>query len=117
MRLLELTNGYATLARLGTYLPYRLVAGPNKVESLTKEGLVFDPECAWVIADILSDARVRAVAFGLDSSLNLPFRVAVKTGTSTDFRDSWTVGYTPDFTVGVWLGASTIVRLTASRRA
>lgn len=117
MRLLELTNSYATLARLGTYLPYRLVAGPNKVESSTKEGLVFDPECAWVIADILSDARVRAVAFGLNSSLNLPFRVAVKTGNSRDFRDSWTVGYTPDFTVGVWLGASTIVRLTASRRA
>jgi penicillin-binding protein 1C len=40
----------------------------------------------------------------LNSPLNLPFRVAAKTGTSTDFRDSWTVGYTPDFTVGVWVG-------------
>lgn len=104
VRLLELTNGYATLARLGSYLPYRLVAGPNRVESSTKEGQVFDADCAWVIADILSDARARAVGFGLNSPLNLPFRVAVKTGTSTDFRDSWTVGYTPDFTVGVWVG-------------
>lgn len=104
VRLLELTNGYATLARLGSYLPYRFLPRPNRVESSTKQGLVFDPECAWVIADILSDARARAVAFGLNSPLNLPFRVAVKTGTSTDFRDSWTVGYTPDFTVGVWVG-------------
>jgi len=104
VRLLELTNGYATLARLGSYLPYRLVAGPERVESPTKAGQVFDPDGAWVIADMLADARARAVGFGLNSPLNLPFRVAVKTGTSTDFRDSWTVGYTPDFTVGVWVG-------------
>jgi len=104
VRLLELTNGYATLARLGAYLPYRFLSGPNTVESAPKEGQAFDPECAWLIADILSDPRARAVAFGLNSPLNLPFRVAVKTGTSTDFRDSWTVGYTPDFTVGVWVG-------------
>lgn len=109
VRLLELTNGYATLARLGSYRPYRLIRGAERVESQTKEGSarqgqVFDPECSWLIADILSDQRARAVAFGLNSSLNLPFRVAAKTGTSTDFRDSWTVGYTPDFTVGVWVG-------------
>lgn len=110
VRLLELTNGYATLARLGTYRPYTFLMPADRVESSNEEGSVkpgtelFDPDCAWLIADILSDNRARAVAFGLNSPLNLPFRVASKTGTSTDFRDSWTVGYTPDFTVGVWVG-------------
>jgi len=112
VRLLELTNGYATLARLGRYRPYTFLLPADRVESSTQEGQVgnespdrvFDADSAWLIADILSDERARAVAFGLNSPLNLPFRVAVKTGTSTDFRDSWTVGYTPDFTVGVWVG-------------
>lgn len=104
VRLLELVNGYATLARLGIHRPVRFLRGPDRVASASQEGQVFDPDCAWLIADILSDARARASSFGLHSPLNLPFRVAVKTGTSTDFRDSWTVGYTPDFTVGVWVG-------------
>jgi penicillin-binding protein 1C len=105
VRLLELTNGYATLARLGVFRPYRFLLESNRVESPTHEGTrVFDPDCAWVIADILSDGQARAAAFGLNSPLNFPFRVAAKTGTSTDFRDSWTVGYTPEFTVGVWVG-------------
>jgi len=111
VRLLELTNGYATLARLGKWKPVRFLRRPDRVESPTREGQtpaerdrVFDPDAAWLVADILSDARARALAFGLNSPLNLPFRVAAKTGTSTDFRDSWTIGYTPDFTVGVWVG-------------
>jgi penicillin-binding protein 1C len=104
VRLLELTNGYATLARGGIYRPYRLIRGAERVASPGQKSQIFDPECSWLIADILSDARARAVSFGLNSPLNLPFRVAAKTGTSTDFRDSWTVGYTPDFTVGVWVG-------------
>lgn len=110
VRLLELINGYATLARLGIHRPYRFLRQSDGLESVTREGPtdpgvpVFDPDCAWLIADILSDSRARASSFGLNSPLNLPFRVAVKTGTSTDFRDSWTIGYTPDFTVGVWVG-------------
>ncbi|MCB1205809.1 MAG: hypothetical protein KDN18_16220, partial [Verrucomicrobiae bacterium] len=111
VRLLELANAYATLARLGEWKPFRFLRQTDPVESSTEEGQasdaprrVFDPEAAWLISDILSDERARALAFGLRSPLNLPFRVAVKTGTSTDFRDSWTVGYTPDYTVGVWVG-------------
>lgn len=111
VRLLELANAYATLARLGEWKPVRFLRQTDPVESSTEEGQasasperVFDPEAAWLISDILSDERARALAFGLRSPLNLPFRVAVKTGTSTDFRDSWTVGYTPDYTVGVWVG-------------
>ncbi len=108
VRLLELANGYATLARLGEWRPVRFLRedGAKRVESTTQQGTIraFDPEASWLVADILSDDRARAQAFGLRSPLNLPFRTAVKTGTSTDFRDSWTMGYTPDFTVGVWVG-------------
>lgn len=111
VRLLELTNGYATLARLGEWKPVRFLREANPLQSPTQPGQagvetrrVFDADAAWLIADILSDERARALAFGLNSPLNLPFRVSAKTGTSTDFRDSWTIGYTPDFTVGVWVG-------------
>ena len=111
VRLLELTNGYATLARLGEWKPVRFLREANPLHSMTQPGQagvetrrVFDADAAWLIGDILSDERARALAFGLNSPLNLPFRVAAKTGTSTDFRDSWTIGYTSDFTVGVWVG-------------
>jgi penicillin-binding protein 1C len=104
VRLLELANGYATLARLGEWKPVRFLRGSGAEAPRSEATRVFDPDAAWLVSDILSDPRARALAFGLNSPLNLPFRVAAKTGTSTDFRDSWTVGYTPDFTVGVWVG-------------
>lgn len=107
VRLLELTNAYACLARLGEYRPYRLVqrGQPGGSTLLNADSSrVFDPAASWLIADILSDTAARAESFGLSSPLNLPFRCAAKTGTSTDFRDNWTIGFTPDFTVGVWMG-------------
>ena len=57
-----------------------------------------------LITDILADPHARATAFGVDSVLNLPFPAAVKTGTSSDFRDTWTVGFTTDYTVATWIG-------------
>lgn len=104
VRLLELANGYATLARLGVWQPVRFLRDEEESTGQPPKTRVFDADASWLIADILSDQRARASAFGLNSPLNLPFRVAAKTGTSTDFRDSWTVGYTPDYTVGVWVG-------------
>jgi len=116
VRLFELTRGYATLARLGVPAPVRLVRpeGPEDTsqpigsgqgeESAAESRGALDPAVAWLLADILSDDHARAETFGAHSPLNLPFRAAVKTGTSTDFRDSWTLGYTPDYTVGVWVG-------------
>ena len=65
---------------------------------------VIRPEHAFLINSILSDNDARTPMFGADSVLNLPFAAAAKTGTTNDFRDNWTVGYTPDFTVGVWVG-------------
>lgn len=98
-RLLELANAYACLARLGQYKPARLLDGDTGPSYQ-----VFDTRAAWLIADMLSDNDARAQAFGLDSPLAFDFRVACKTGTSTDFRDNWAFGYTPEFTVGVWIG-------------
>lgn len=59
---------------------------------------------AYLITSILSDAAARTPMFGSNSVLNLPFPAAVKTGTTNDYRDNWTLGYTPDLAVGVWVG-------------
>jgi penicillin-binding protein 1C len=53
---------------------------------------------------MLADAHARAKSFGIGSVLQMPFPAAVKTGTSSDFRDTWTVGFTRDYTVGAWVG-------------
>jgi penicillin-binding protein 1C len=106
VRLLELTNAYACLARLGVWKPVRFVL-PEMSPSADPQSVgqrVFQAEQTWLLNDILSDSRARADAFGQHSALDLPFRAAAKTGTSTDFRDSWTVGFTPEYTVGVWVG-------------
>lgn len=99
VRLVELANAYASLARLGLHMPWRLVPGeePKGVRVMS------EAEC-WLIADILSDNQARLLTFGSRSPLRLPFRVAVKTGTSSTYRDNWTLGFTPEFTVGVWAG-------------
>jgi penicillin-binding protein 1C len=65
---------------------------------------VIRPEHAFLITSILSDNAARAPSFGTNSVLNLPFPSAVKTGTTNDFKDNWTIGYTPDISVAVWVG-------------
>ena len=99
-RLVELTNAYACLARLGEHKPLRVLQ-----EEPERPGVaVCDPRAAFLVADILNDNAARALSFGTDSNLHWSFPVACKTGTSTDFRDNWAIGYTPEFTVGVWVG-------------
>lgn len=100
--LLELTNAYACLARQGRYLPWHARAAEEPAPESAVS--VFDPEACWFLADILADNDARVRTFGMGSPLRLPFPAAVKTGTSTDYRDNWTIGYTPEFTVGVWVG-------------
>ncbi len=98
--LLELTAAYSCLARMGTHrAPVFLTdaAAPPEVR-------VFDPAACWLLADVLADNDARIRNFGMESALRLPFPVAVKTGTSTDYRDNLTVGYNARFTVGVWAG-------------
>ncbi len=98
-RLLELTNAYASLARLGEFRPWRVLQdAPSFSRPYSK------PELVWQIADILSDNSARTLSFGINSALRFDYPVACKTGTSTDFRDNWTIGFTPEFSVGVWVG-------------
>lgn len=71
----------------------------------TKSKRVFSPEVAFLISHILSDNIARSEVFGLNSYLNIPGKtVAVKTGTTNDKRDNWTIGYTKSISVGVWTG-------------
>jgi membrane carboxypeptidase/penicillin-binding protein PbpC len=65
---------------------------------------VIDPRVAFLITDILSDNEARIPSFGPASPLKIGRPAAAKTGTTTDFRDNWTVGYTPNLVVGVWVG-------------
>ena len=70
----------------------------NGVKALT-------PETAWIMGNILADNNARTAAFGPSSSLVIPGKtVSVKTGTSNDKRDNWTVGYTPSIVTTVWVG-------------
>ena len=102
VRLLELANAYATLARLGVFRPYRLLL--RETGALDPGRRVFDSRAAFLLADMLADNSARAASFGLTSHLAFDFPVACKTGTSSDYRDNWSVGYTPEFTVAVWVG-------------
>ncbi len=109
--LLELTSAFSVFANAGQKVTPIAIArildsDGNEVFSYTPQPgeQVIRSEHAYLISDILSDNNTRAMMFGADSVLNLPFRVAAKTGTTNDFRDNWTIGYTPDLAVGVWVG-------------
>lgn len=109
--LLQLTSAFSTFANQG-----KRIAPVAITRIVDHEGnLVYDyqvpageqvvrPEHAFLISSILSDNAARTPTFGENSVLNLPFQAAAKTGTTNDFRDNWTVGYTPDLAVGVWVG-------------
>jgi len=98
--LLEQVAAYRSLARGGRWRPLRLIADAP----LAAERAVTTPQAAWLVSSMLSDSNARAVTFGLDSALSLPFWSAVKTGTSKALRDNWCIGFTRRYTVGVWVG-------------
>lgn len=111
VNLLELTNLYATFARNGIWRPtviiQKVVTDSGKVlyqEDNIQQHKAIDEKVAYLITDILSDKNARIPTFGQKNLLALGTNVAVKTGTTTDWHDNWTVGYTPDYTVGVWVG-------------
>lgn len=97
--LLQLVSGYSAFANEGHWRAPQFLK--NKEETNIP---IFSRDVAFLITDILSDRDARRPAFGGYSSLSLPFHCAIKTGTSKNYRDGWTVGYTPDFTVGTWVG-------------
>jgi penicillin-binding protein 1C len=98
--LLQQAAAYRALADGGRYLPLRL--RQDDPHGVAKP--VMTPASAWIVDDILADADARAVTFGLDSALRLPFWAAAKTGTSKAMRDNWCVGFSDRFTVAVWIG-------------
>jgi membrane peptidoglycan carboxypeptidase len=66
---------------------------------------VLPSDVTWIISNILADNNARLIDFGPDSALVIPGQyVPVKTGTTNDFRDNWTIGYTPSYLVAVWVG-------------
>jgi peptidoglycan glycosyltransferase len=110
--LLDMTNVYSTFANSGNEVDANPILRIEDAQGRTIYGLdptppgneVLDPRIAYMITSILSDNRARTPAFGANSALKVSFPAAVKTGTTDDNRDSWTIGYTPSLTVGVWVG-------------
>jgi 1A family penicillin-binding protein len=126
--LLDMTNAYSTFANQGTEVDanpiLRIVDSQGRVINCNTayacsadkqvqqtqfgsgNGQVIDPRYTYMISSILSDNQARTMEFGANSPLRTSFPSAAKTGTTNDNRDSWTLGYTPDLTVGVWVGNS-----------
>ena len=129
MTLLELTRAYTVFANGGAFVPSTAILcvldnqdnviyeyedgcprGNTTPTSVIRDGYgrqVLDPRIAFVISDILADNNARAPVMGSNSPLNTgDLGTSVKTGTTDDFRDNWTVGYTRNVAVGVWVGNS-----------
>jgi penicillin-binding protein 1C len=102
VRLDELVAAYSSFARGGAWLAPTWRLG-EPVSARERHTLV-SAQTAWWIGDILSDAEAREYIFGRGGNLEFPFPVAVKTGTSQAYHDNWTIGYSRDVTVGVWVG-------------
>jgi penicillin-binding protein 1C len=109
VRLDQLVAAYAMFARGGVWREPAFILPPEggsseNIESQNIERQVISPRAAFWITDILSDPEARAFTFGHGNNLEFPFPVAAKTGTSQAYHDNWTIGYTRDVTVGVWVG-------------
>lgn len=111
--LMDLVTAYHTIANGGRYLPPQVVqtfldsqnrlihplANPEPLQAISSGA-------AFLVTDILSDNAARTPMFGANSPLRLSRPAAAKTGTTTSFRDNWTIGYTRHLLVGVWVGNS-----------
>lgn len=109
--LLEMTTAYSTLANNGVYNPSSFIMEikDSKDRLLEKwedaSSVVIDKKWTDTISNVLSDNNARAPSFGINNALYLGERpVAAKTGTSNDYRDLWTFGYTPSIVMGIWAG-------------
>ena len=113
MDLLTLTHYFTLFPRGGTLAPLVTTRNGSTTRTLPPQSnihslrTIAEEKYTELVTAILSDRLTGVEQFGLKSSLNLTIpSYAVKTGTSRDFHDSWVIGYTPDFVVGVWLGNS-----------
>ncbi len=111
VKLLEHVNAYSAFARDGIkskinpILKIEDASGKVLEEYKDQNEKVVDGQVARQITSILSDNNARAYVFGAHNYLTLPDRaVAAKTGTTNDYKDAWTIGYTPSVVTGVWVG-------------
>ena len=111
VRLLELTAAYAAFTNGGLHVEPTTILHVEDAECHTlyqhapqSARRVLDERVAYLITDILSDDFARISAFGEGSPLHLTRPAAAKTGTTTDWRDNWIIGYTPQLVTGVWVG-------------
>ncbi|MHB0859466.1 MAG: transglycosylase domain-containing protein, partial [Anaerolineae bacterium] len=125
--LVEMTGAYGALANNGRRVAPRMILRIEDQdgnllweEPAGDNAQVVDPRLAYLLTDILADDEARIPSFGQNSPLKLSFAAAAKTGTTNDYRDSWTVGYTPNLVTGVWVGNNDnreMDRLSGSRGA
>jgi penicillin-binding protein 1C len=134
--LLDLCRAYALFPREGRAMPLRAVAevrdrrggvmrrpgapGAGGPQRAGIEEALLPARAAFWVTDILADPEARIGGFGPHGPLEMPFAVAAKTGTSSDYRDAWTVGFDRRYVVGVWVGnleGEPLPRLSAARAA
>ena len=100
--LLELVRAYSVLAARGNFQPIRYRLSRQSPESSPYR--IMSAEISSLVADILSDPQARQREFGSGGLLRFPVQTAVKTGTSSDYRDAWAIGFNHRYTAGVWMG-------------
>lgn len=112
--LLELTTAFAALANDGNYRPLRVLRdAPGSAPQP-----VLSRAASHIIANILADPDARRLEFGAGGIMRFPVETAIKTGTSSDYRDAWVAAFNHRFTVGVWMGnldGSPMQEITGSR--
>lgn len=99
--LFELAQAYSAIANRGIFEPLKITFYRD---APSEKKRIYSDEISSLIGNILSDPWARNLEFGRSSVLNLPTQTAVKTGTSTDYRDAWAMGYNHRYTVGIWMG-------------
>jgi penicillin-binding protein 1C len=120
VQMVDLVNAYGTLANSGKYVPItpvrkvtdgqgNVLFEVNRDTALQEAKQVLAPEYAYQLTDILSDDQSRRMLFGEgniyeQTQRELGRQTAVKTGTTNDIRDQWTMGYTTAAVAGVWVG-------------
>lgn len=120
VRLLDITSAYGVFGNEGFLVqPHSIIkiedSKGNIIEKNNKTPRqVLKKEAAQIINDVLSDNNARAPMFGYNSNLYIPgYQVAAKTGTTNDYKDAWTIGYTPSLSVGVWVGNNNNAKMSA----
>ena len=106
INLLELTNLYAGLANMGEFAPYHLIVNRDtkgKKRKKASTSRLLQPETSWIVTEMLTTLKRPDFPESFEHTGTMP-RVAWKTGTSYGHRDAWSIGYSPELTIGVWIG-------------